>query len=136
MKVSTKGTYALRIMTTIALNEDQNLLNVSALSSMTNISDKYLEKIISKLLKAGLLVSFRGVSGGYKLAKEPSEITVNEILNATEGNIKSVGCMNGENCDLFDKCLTVNIWAGLNKVVSDYLKSISLDDIINKRVNH
>ncbi|MBQ8451652.1 MAG: Rrf2 family transcriptional regulator [Clostridia bacterium] len=134
MKISTKGTYAVSIMTEIAKNEN-SFTTVSVLSSTTGFSEKYLEQIVSKLLKAKLLLSFRGSNGGYKLAKHANEISVGEILRATEGNMKSVSCMEeGAACDLASKCLTVNVWAGLNKVVNDYLNSVSLDDIVNKKI--
>ena len=135
MKISTKGTYSIRIMAEIAKEEESKLSTVVSLSNKTNISEKYLEKIISKLLKANLLVSFRGSNGGYRLTKLPKEITVKDILNATEGNMKSVSCIeNGKNCDMASRCLTVNLWAGLTKLVDDYLKNITLDDVINKRI--
>lgn len=135
MKVSTKGTYSIRIMAEIAIINDSKLATVAYLSEKTNISEKYLEKIISKLLKAKLLVSFRGPFGGYKLSKPASEITVGEILNSTEGNIKSVSCMEeGKNCDLSTKCLTVNLWAGLTQVVNSYLSKITLENVINKNI--
>ena len=135
MKISTKGTYSIRIMAQIAKLEEDKLATVAYLSETTNISEKYLEKIISKLLKANLLVSFRGSSGGYKLFKKPSEISVKEILNATEGNMKTVSCIDeGKSCDLSSKCLTINLWAGLTKVVDDYFSKISLQDVIDKKI--
>ena len=134
MKISTKGTYALRIMTDIALNGDGNV-TVSSLSAKTNISEKYLEQIIGKLTRAKLLASFRGTNGGYKLSKPAKDISVKEILQATEGSFKSVSCLeDGVKCDLEAKCLTVNVWAGLNKVINDYLASVSLDDVVNKNI--
>lgn len=135
MKISTKGTYSIRIMAEIAKTQDVKLATVSYLSEQTNITGKYLEKIISKLLKAKLLISFRGSSGGYKLSRQASDITIKDILNATEGNMKTVSCIeDGKNCDLSNKCLTVNIWAGLTKIVNDYLSKISLEDVITKKV--
>lgn len=135
MKISTKGTYSIRIMAEIAKTGDNKLATVSYLSEKTNISEKYLEKIISKLLKANLLISFRGANGGYKLVASPNEITVKQILSATEGNMKSVSCIDeGKNCDMASKCLTINLWAGLTKLVDDYLKSITLEDVINKKI--
>ena len=135
MKISTKGTYSIRIMAEIAKMEESKLATVIYLSEKTNISEKYLEKIISKLLKANLLVSFRGANGGYKLYKPANNITIKEILHATEGSMKSVSCIEeGKNCDMASKCLTVNIWAGLTKVVDDYLKSMTLKDVIDKKI--
>ena len=137
MKISTKGTYALNIMVFIAKSPAETYTTVSSLSEQTRISDKYLEQIVSKLLKANLLTSSRGSNGGYKLAKSAKNITVAEILQATEGSMKSVSCMEqGAKCDLEHKCLTVNVWAGLNKVVNDYLSSVTLDDVVNKKIKY
>ena len=135
MKISTKGTYSIRIMAEIAKTGEEKLVTVCYLSEKTGISEKYLEKIISKLLKAKLLVSYRGVFGGYKLAKPASQITVKDILNQTEGNMKSVSCIDeGKNCHMATKCLTVNLWAGLTQVVNSYLSKITLEDVINKNI--
>ena len=135
MKISTKGTYSIRIMAEVAKIEGEKLATVSYLSQKTNITEKYLEKIISKLVKAKLLVSFRGSSGGYRLSKPSNDITVYQILNATEGNMKSVSCIEeGKNCDMSSKCLTINLWAGLTKIVNEYLNKITLDDVNNKKI--
>ena len=135
MKVSTMGTYSLRIMAQIAKESQDNTVTVSYLAEHTNISEKYLEKIVNKLLKAGLLISFRGASGGYKLSRPADSISVREILSATEGDMRSVSCMEaGATGELDAKCLTVNLWAGLNKVINDYLSGISLDDVINRKI--
>ena len=134
MKISTKGTYAVRIMTDIALAGDNNV-TVSNLATQTNISEKYLEQIIGKLTKAKLLTSFRGTNGGYKISKPAKDISIKQILQATEGNFKSVSCLeDGVKCDMESKCLTVNVWAGLNKVINDYLASVSLEDVVNKNI--
>lgn len=134
MKISTKGTYALRIMTDIALAGENNV-TVSNLASTTNISEKYLEQIVGKLAKAKLLKSYRGTNGGYQLSKPPKEISLKQILQATEGSFKSVSCLeDGAKCDMQTRCLTVSVWAGLNKVINDYLSSVSLEDVIKKNI--
>lgn len=135
MKITTKGTYSLRIMTEIAKANKDQFVNVSMLSDKTKISEKYLEQIINKLLKAGLLISHRGLNGGYKLKKPANEISVGEILRATEGNMKSVSCIEtGKKCDMFERCLSVNVWVGLDKVVNDYLNSVKLEDVVKKQI--
>ena len=135
MKVSTKGRYALRVMAYIALNSDEKNVSINELAERNSISDKYLEQIISTLVKHNLLLSFRGPQGGYKLARTAKEITVGEIINSTEGNLETVSCINGtEKCDMAETCLTVNVWAKLDKIVNDFFNSTTLDDVINKRV--
>lgn len=135
MKISTKGRYALRVMADIALNYKDKNVSIMELSNRNNISDKYLEQIISLLVKNDLLQSFRGAQGGYKLSKLASEITIGQIINATEGNFESVSCISGnEKCDMAENCLTVNVWAKLDKIVNDFFNSTTLDDVVNKRI--
>lgn len=135
MKISTKGRYALRVMADIALNYKDKNISITELSSRNNISDKYLEQIISLLVKKELLQSFRGSQGGYKLSRPANKISVGEIINATEGEFESVSCISGnEKCDMSGKCLTVNFWAKLDRVINEFLNSTTLDDVVNKRL--
>lgn len=136
MKISTKGRYALRVMADIALNSDEKKISITELAERNNISDKYLEQIISLLVKQNLLVSFRGSQGGYKLSRPASEITIGDIISSTEGNLETVSCVSGnEKCDMAGSCLTANVWAKLDKIVNDFFNSTTLDDVINKRIN-
>ena len=76
MKISTKGRYALRLMLDLALHEQSGYVPIKAIAERQDISDKYLEQIISILARAGFVKSVRGAGGGYKLAKTPAEYTV------------------------------------------------------------
>lgn len=136
MKISTKGRYALRVMAYIALNsQEDKTISITELAERNSISVKYLEQIISLLVKHELLLSFRGAQGGYKLAKPAKEITIGEIMNSTEGILETVSCLNGnEKCDMSETCLTVNVWAKLDKIVNDFFNSTTLEDVVKKRV--
>ena len=135
MKISTKGTYALGIMTDIAKNYKDEAVSLSLIASRNNMSVKYLEQIVNMLTKNNLLTSFRGTNGGYKLSRDAREITLGQILNATEGELKTVSCINsGVKCDKVAKCLTVGVWAKLDNIVNDFLNTTTLDDIVNKRI--
>ena len=85
MKISTKGRYALRLMLDLALHEQSGYVPIKVIAERQDISDKYLEQIISILARAGFVKSVRGAGGGYKLAKTPEEYTVGMILRLTEG---------------------------------------------------
>ena len=76
MKISTKGRYALRIMVDIAQNSRNDYVSIKSISERQNISNKYIEQIVSKLLKTDMLITYRGHTGGYKLSKKPSEYKV------------------------------------------------------------
>ena len=134
MKISTKGRYALRVMADIALNFENVNVSITELSARNGISDKYLEQIISLLVKNNLLISFRGANGGYKLAREPKNITIGEIIRATEGNLETVACLSSdEKCDKAEKCLTVNVLIK-EKIVNNFFDSTTLEDVINKNI--
>ena len=90
MKISTKGRYALRLMIDLAMNDEGNPIRIKDVAMRQNISDKYLEQIISVLNKAGYVKSVRGPQGGYTLKKKPEDYTVGMILRLTEGSLAPV----------------------------------------------
>jgi len=134
LKISTKGRYALRMLLDLAENKNSGFIALKEIAERQNISKQYLEQIITIINNSMILRANRGKHGGYMLAKEPSEITVGQILRITEGNISSISCLEGEvnQCDKVDTCKTLYIWKELNKVIADYLDSVTLQDILNK----
>ena len=131
MKISTKGRYALRVMIDLALNSNGKYISLKDIAERQEISNKYLEQIISLLNKAGYLETARGNTGGYKLAKEPKEYTVGNILRATEGDLAPIYCLteDGE-CDRQKGCKTYSFWKGLDNVINEYIDSKTLEDLI------
>ncbi len=132
MKISTRGRYSLRMMIDLAQHYGEGYIALKDISERQDISKKYLEQIIPFLNRSGLLLTNRGHMGGYQLAKDPDEITVNDILVSAEGSLAPVSCMENEPnlCDKCDFCLTLPIYTGLYHVVTDYLSGITLRDII------
>ena len=96
MQISTKGRYALRLMLDLAVHNTGEQVKIKDISARENISEKYLEQIISSLKKAGYVKSLRGAQGGYMLAREPETYTVGTILRLTEGSMKPVACLEDE----------------------------------------
>ena len=134
MRISTKGRYALRIMIDIAEQKGDGYVSVKDISARQNITAKYMEQIISTLLKAGYLVSFRGNSGGYKLSREPEEYIVGDILRLMEGNLSSSPCTEDNfDCPIKRECRTYEFWAGLDRVVKDYIDSKTLRDLLPRK---
>lgn len=134
MKISTKGRYALRLMVDLAEHRDNGFIALKDVAKRQNISKKYLEQIVPVLNGAGLLATNRGNRGGYKLAKEPKEYTVGDILRITEGSIAPVSCLDSEInlCERKNFCQTLYVWEGLYKVVNEYLDGITVQDIVDK----
>ncbi len=136
MKISTKGRYALRMLLYLALHDADGYTALKDIAEEENISKKYLEQIVPVLNKAGILLTVRGFQGGYKLSKEPSKITLGDVLRATEGNLAPVACLEDDSvdCPRCNICNTVSVWKGLEKVINDYVDSLTLQDIIDSNI--
>ena len=133
--ISTRGRYALRMMLDLSEHSTDGFVALKDIAARQNISKKYLEQIIPVLNRAGLLQTTRGVQGGYRLARKPSEYTVGDILRVTETSLNSVACLEpgATSCPREQECLTKPVWEGLDRVVNEYLDSITLQDILDRR---
>ncbi len=134
MKVSTKGRYALRIMLDLAMHNSGDLVPLKDIAKRQGITLKYMEQIISPLSKAGFVQSLRGSAGGYRLARNPSEYTVGSILRVLEGPLAPTACLETDvnECPRVDSCPTISFWNGLNKVINEYVDSVTLEDLVNE----
>ncbi|MCR4781403.1 MAG: Rrf2 family transcriptional regulator [Lachnospiraceae bacterium] len=133
MKISTKGRYATKLMLDLATYNTGSPVSLKDVAKRQDISEKYLEQIISSLSKAGMVRSVRGAQGGYLLTKEPKEYTVGEILEVTEGKIATVDCLrdDGYSCDAKNQCVTIRIWEKINDAVKDVVDNITLQDLLD-----
>jgi Rrf2 family protein len=136
MKVSTKGRYALRIMLDLAMHNSGELVPLKDIARRQGITLKYMEQIISPLSKAGFVQSLRGSSGGYRLARNPSDYTVGSILRVLEGPLAPTACLETDinECPRAESCPTISFWNGLNKVINDYVDSVTLEDLVNEEI--
>lgn len=137
MLISTKGRYALRVMLDLAENSQGKFIPLKDITERQNISKKYLESIMVILSKAGFVQAVHGKGGGYRLAKEAKDYKVGDILCLTEGTLAPVMCLeeNAAPCARAGQCQTLPLWTGLDKVISEYLNSISLEDVLLKSDN-
>ncbi|MCR5621516.1 MAG: Rrf2 family transcriptional regulator [Treponema sp.] len=131
MRISTRGRYALRFMIDLAQHSGPDFITLKDVSGRQGISVKYLEQITSLLSKFGLLLSVRGPSGGYKLARKPEEYTAGEILRVTEGDMAPVACLAEKvnSCPRKASCPTLSFWEGLDGVIRNYLDGTTLKDL-------
>lgn len=136
MKISTKGRYALRMLTELALHQDESFISLKEISENQNISKKYLEQIVPMLNSNGILRTNRGNKGGYMLAKKACDISVSDVLKATEGTLAPVSCLEylPNDCPRAKSCSTLFIWEGLYNLVNNYLDGITLQDIADRVV--
>ena len=134
MKISTKGRYALRLMLDLALAEPGEPIPLRNVAERQDISDKYLEQIVTPLSRAGLVRSIRGAGGGYMLTRAPSQYTVGEILRPLEGSLAPVSCVDGsECCGRADQCVTMEVGRDIQKAVSGVVDHITLQDLVDRQ---
>lgn len=136
MRISTKGRYALRMMLDLAHNDSGANISLKAIGERQGVPVKYLEAIMAVLLHAGLVTSTRGKSGGYRLACSPAQCRVGDILTLAEGDLAPVACLSGEAefCPRSVSCETLPLWQGLNRVIGDYLGSVTLEDLMTGKL--
>ena len=136
MKISTKGRYALRLMLDLAEHRNNGFTALKDVAERQNISKKYLEQIIPMLNTPEILQTNRGFQGGYRLTQTPEHYTVGMILRLTEGSLAPVACLtqSPNTCERAEQCATLFVWEGLNKVITEYLDSITLQDILDRQL--
>lgn len=133
MKISTKGRYGLRLMLDLALNAQDKAISLKEVANRQDISDKYLEQIVTQLNRAGLVKSIRGAQGGYSLGKLSDEISVGDILRVTEGPLSIVDCVDDDSCcNKASGCVTQYVWRKINHAVLEVVDNITLNDLVKQ----
>lgn len=132
MLISTKGRYALRVMLDLAEHPSEGYVPLKEIAERQDISEKYLEAIIKILVKARLLSGVRGKGGGYKLTRAPGQYTIGSILRLTEDSLAPVACLEADAapCSRAANCLTLPLWQGLDRIINEYLDSVTLADLL------
>jgi Rrf2 family protein len=140
MRLTTKGRYGLRAVIDLAVNTDNGAMALSQIADRQDISMNYLEQLIAKLKKSGIVHGIRGAQGGYLLAKPAAEISVGDILRALEGDLSPVDCyeLNSDDtpCSNSDICVTKYVWKRISDSINDTVDGIMLSDLVaeSKRV--
>ena len=140
MKLTTKGRYGLRAVVDLAVNTDDEAVALSQIAERQGISVNYLEQLIAKLKKSGIVNGIRGAQGGYVLAMPAEEISVGDILRALEGDLSPVDCYelnsNDTPCSNSDICVTKYVWKRISDSINDAVDGIMLSDLVaeSKRV--
>ena len=132
MLISTKGRYALRVMADLDRNGGEGYVVLMDIAQRQSISEKYLEGIVAALSRSGFLQTQRGRGGGYRLARRPEEYSVGDVLRSAEGSLAPVSCIKtgDAECPNADNCLTLPLWKELDRVMNEYLDSVTLADLI------
>ncbi len=135
MKISTKGRYALRMLLDLAEHKNDGFIALKDIANRQGISKKYLEQIVPLLNRSDILKTNRGFQGGYMLAQSPDKYTVGDILRITEGSLAPIACLDSEpnQCERSEQCKTLVVWKGLNRVITEYLDGITIQDILEQQ---
>ena len=131
MIVSTKGRYALRVMVGLALRQQEEFVPLKTIAEEEDISQKYLESIMSTLSKAGFVDAVHGKGGGYRLNRPAESYTVGSILKLTEGNLSPVTCTS-QGCSRPTCCKAMPMWERLEKMIDDFFEGITLADLLKE----
>lgn len=134
MRITTTSRYGVRALFDVAYHGGGQPTQIKDISRRQRISQRYLEQIFNKLLKAGLLKSRRGPRGGYMLARDPAQITISDIINAAQGPIVPVRCLEdcekkSQECDILNGCITRHVWKETQRLLVDYYNSVSIADL-------
>lgn len=134
MIVSTKGRYALRVMVYLALEGTEDYIPLKQIAEAENISQKYLESIMTALSKAGLVDAVHGKGGGYRLNRPTADYTVGSILKLTEGSLATVSCttQGPSACSRSTCCHTLPMWERLDRMIDEFFEGITLADLLKQ----
>ena len=131
VKISSKGQASLTLLIYLGNNYSDEFISLNTISKNTNLSVKYLSKIIIDLVKNNVVLTSRGKLGGYRLSSEPSNIKIGDILRITEKSFSPINCvLNPDSCKDSVKCNRYKMWLGLDNVIRNYLDNTSLKDIL------
>lgn len=134
MRLSTKATYGMRALLDLARHSGEGPVLLKDIAKRQGITLNYLEQIFIRLNAAGLIRSIRGSRGGFILSRSPSEIRLDEVIQALEGRIVLVECVdNPKVCPRVDFCVTRDLWGEMGKRMSQVLQSTTLQHLVERQ---
>lgn len=136
MKLSTKGRYGLRALVDLAMQNGTEVVSISSIAQRQGISERYLEQLMAKLKKSGIITSIRGAQGGYVLARSADEITIGDVLRSLEGDLYPVDCpeiLEEGKCSGSGQCAAKMVWKKINDVINQTVNSIKLSDLLEEQ---
>ncbi|MBL4680712.1 MAG: Fe-S cluster assembly transcriptional regulator IscR [Pseudomonadales bacterium] len=133
MRLTAKGRYAVTAMLDLAVHDDQGPISLADISERQGISLSYLEQLFAKLRRKELVKSVRGPGGGYQLSRSAKDIHIAEIVDSVDENVDATKCNGRANCQQGETCLTHELWSDLSDQIHNFLSSINLAGLIEKR---
>ncbi len=136
MRLTTKGRFAVTAMIDLALRQHTGPVTLAGIADRQRISLSYLEQLFGKLRRNHLVASVRGPGGGYCLAKPMTQVSVADIIQAVDETLDATQCGGKADCHDDHPCMTHNLWTSLNHKMFDYLRSVSLQDLVDQQKNN
>ena len=133
MKLTAKGRYAVTAMLDLAVHAHDGPITLADISSRQGISLSYLEQLFAKLRRNKIVASVRGPGGGYRLSRDSGDICIAEIVDSVDENVDATRCEGRADCQQGEVCLTHELWSDLSEQIHDFLSSIDLASILEKR---
>ena len=130
MRVTTKGRYALRAMTNLAMADTDRPVPIKRIASEEEISPEFLEQIFFKLKKSGIISSVRGPGGGFTLEKDPADVSAKDIFEAVGEGLEITPCTGEDDCDRKDVCLVHDVWQEASAHIVSYFEKLTLNKIM------
>jgi len=138
MRITTQGVYGLVCVLRIARQKDKQPVSIQIISIQEQLPIDYIEQLLLKLRRAGIIKSTRGRSGGYTLSRTANRITIKDIVEAVEGSVFEAICLGPKHrldkCTRVKDCSVRSVWAGLKERIEDYLESITIKDLLNSNI--
>jgi|Deesub1362A_J573_1020465.scaffolds.fasta_scaffold00169_18 Rrf2 family protein len=135
LSLSTRGEYGVRAMFEIAREYEKGPVSIKEIARRQGVSVPYLEQLLNRLRRAGLIRSQKGPGGGYVLIKRPDEITIGVILRVLEGPVALTNCLapvsDRHRCSLVKKCVARLLWQSLGEKIEEFLEGITLQDLLS-----
>ena len=135
MRLTTKGRYAVTAMLDIALHGQDAPVSVQDIAARQDISSSYLEQIVGRLKRVGLLSSHRGPGGGYRLGCDAGDISISAVVTAVGEGVDATRCGGRADCQEGHMCLTHNLWVDLSAEIDGFLQSISLASLVERQAH-
>jgi Rrf2 family protein len=132
--ISSKGRYATRILVLLASGDLDKVYSKTEIAALEGLTTGYVQQLMGTLQAAGLVVSYRGKQGGFRLARDPQSITVAEALRALEGAIRLAPCHDGQNCDKIPGCPTRSTWVDAASVLEHFFEQSTIAELAHANV--
>ena len=136
MRLTTKGRFAVTAMIDLAMRQHEGPVTLAGISERQRISLSYLEQLFGKLRRHTLVASVRGPGGGYCLTRPLADVSVADIVHAVDEPLDATQCGGKKNCLDDRTCMTHRLWTNLNVKMNEYLRSVSLADLVAEQHQH